>query len=40
MKETRLGHSDIDITVNVYECVTDLMRIRGRDALNTMFSKT
>lgn len=38
--QTRLGHSDIDITVNVYECVTDLMRIRGRDALNTMFSKT
>ncbi len=27
------------ITVNVYECVTDLMRIRGRNALNTMFSR-
>lgn len=37
--QTRLGHSDIDITVNVYECVTDLMRIRGRNALNTMFSR-
>lgn len=36
--QTRLGHSDIDITVNVYECVTDVMRIRGRNALNTMFS--
>ncbi len=36
--QTRLGHSDIDITVKVYESVTDLMRIRGRNALNNMFS--
>jgi integrase len=35
--QTRLGHSDMDMTINVYECTTELMRENGRKALNKMF---
>lgn len=35
--QTRLGHANIDITINVYESVTGLMRERGRDALNKLY---
>lgn len=37
--QTRLGHSNVDITIGVYECVTDLMRLNGRNELNNMFSQ-
>lgn len=36
--QTRLGHSDMDMTINVYECTTELMRENGRKALNKMFT--
>lgn len=35
--QTRLGHTDICTTINVYECTTDLMRIEGRMVLNKLF---
>lgn len=35
--QTRLGHSDLETTINVYECTTDLMRIEGRMVLNKLF---
>ena len=36
--QTRLGHSDIKITIDVYEHTTDTMRSRGREAINSLFS--
>lgn len=36
--QTRLGHSDIKITIDVYEHTTDTMRSRGRKAINSLFS--
>lgn len=35
--QTRLGHSDLSTTIDVYEHTTNLMRERGRNALNTIF---
>ncbi len=35
--QTRLGHTDICTTFDVYEHTTEIMRNRGRSALNTMF---
>ncbi len=35
--QTRLGHSDVKITIDVYEHTTDLMRIRGRKAINDLY---
>ena len=35
--QTRLEHTDIYITFDVYEHTTEIMRTRGRSALNTMF---
>lgn len=35
--QTRLGHSDIKITIDVYEHTTDTMRSRGRKAINSLF---
>ena len=35
--QTRLGHADLDMTIDVYECTTDIMRERGRSALNKLF---
>lgn len=36
--QTRLGHSNLDITIEVYEHITDKMRARGRKVLNEMFT--
>lgn len=36
--QTRLGHSDIKMTIDVYEHTTDTMRSRGREAINSLFS--
>ncbi len=38
--QPRLGHSDIKITIEVYEHTTDTMRSRGRKAINTLFIAT
>lgn len=35
--QTRLGHSNIKMTIDVYEHTTDTMRSRGRKAINGMF---
>lgn len=35
--QTRLGHTNLETTFNVYECTTDLMRQHGRVVLNKMF---
>ena len=35
--QTRLGHADLDMTIDVYECTTDIMGERGRSALNKLF---
>ena len=35
--QARLEHLDIDTAIYVYESVTDLMRVRGRVALNNMY---
>lgn len=35
--QTRLGHANIDMTINVYETTTDIMRARGRKAINMLF---
>ena len=35
--QTRLGHTDIGMTFEVYEHTTDLMRNRGKIALNSIF---
>ena len=35
--QTRLGHANIDMTINVYETTTDVMRARGRKAINMLF---
>ncbi len=35
--QTRLGHSDIKMTIDVYEHTTDTMRSRGRKAINNLF---
>ncbi len=35
--QTRLGHADIYTTFEVYEHTTEIMRNRGRSALNTLF---
>lgn len=35
--QTRLGHSDVKITIDVYEHTTDLMRMRGRKAINDLY---
>lgn len=35
--QTRLGHSDIKMTIDVYEHTTDTMRSRGRNAINNLF---
>lgn len=35
--QTRLGHANLDMTINVYECTTDMMRERGRSALNRLY---
>lgn len=35
--QTRLGHMDIYTTFEVYEHTTEIMRNRGRSALNTLF---
>lgn len=35
--QTRLGHSDIKITIDVYEHATDTMRNRGRKAINYLY---
>lgn len=35
--QTRLGHANLDMTINVYECTTDIMRERGRSALNRLY---
>lgn len=35
--QTRLGHANLDMTINVYECTTDMMRERGRCALNRLY---
>ena len=35
--QTRLGHTDIGMTFDVYEHTTDLMRNRGKIALNSIF---
>ena len=35
--QTGLGHADLDMTIDVYECTTDIMRERGRSALNKLF---
>ncbi len=36
--QTRLGHANIKITIDVYEHTTDTMRDRGRRALNSIFN--
>lgn len=36
--QTRLGHSNIDITIGVYEHTTDKMREKGRKAVNELYS--
>ncbi len=36
--QTRLGHANLDMTINVYECTTDIMRERGRSALNRLYT--
>lgn len=35
--QTRLGHTDIGMTFDIYEHTTDLMRNRGKIALNSIF---
>ena len=35
--QTRLGHADIKMTIGVYEHTTDIMRERGRKALNYLY---
>ncbi len=35
--QTRLGHSDIKITIKVYEHTTDTMRSCGKKAINNLF---
>lgn len=35
--QTRLGHSDVKITIDVYEHTTDIMRERGRKAINDLY---
>lgn len=35
--QTRLGHTDIKMTIDVYEHTTDIMRERGRKALNYLY---
>ena len=35
--QTRLGHSDIKLTIDVYEHTTDTMRERGRKAINDLY---
>lgn len=35
--QTRLGHSDVKITIDVYEHTTDLMRMRGMKAINDLY---
>lgn len=37
--QTRLGHTDLELTINVYERVTDMMSERGRKAINELYSK-
>lgn len=36
--QTRLGHSNLNMTIDVYEHITDLIRSEGRHVLNTLFS--
>ncbi|MCM1440171.1 MAG: tyrosine-type recombinase/integrase [Roseburia sp.] len=36
--QTRLGHTNLDTTVEIYECTTDLMRQEGRAVLNKIFN--
>ena len=36
--QTRLGHTDLGLTINVYERVTDMMAERGRKAINVLYS--
>ncbi|MDE7295920.1 MAG: site-specific integrase [Clostridia bacterium] len=35
--QTRLGHTDLELTIKVYERVTDLMAERGRKAINELY---
>lgn len=35
--QTRLGHADIKMTIDVYEHVTNGMRSRGRQAINNIY---
>ncbi len=35
--QTRLGHTNLETTFDVYECTTDLMREQGRLVLNKIF---
>ena len=37
--QTRLGHTDLELTINVYERVTDMMAERGRKAINELYSE-
>lgn len=37
--QQRLGHKKIDVTINVYQHLTDDLRIRGVTALNNIFTK-
>lgn len=36
--QTRLGHTNLEMTFDVYECTTDLMRQQGREVLNTIYT--
>lgn len=36
--QTRLGHTDICTTFEIYECTTELMREQGRLILNKIFA--
>lgn len=35
--QTRLGHTDVKLTIDVYEHTTDTMRARGRKAINELY---
>ena len=37
--QTRLGHKDLELTINVYERVIDLMAERGRKAINELYGE-
>ncbi len=37
--QTRMGHRRSDVTLNVYQHITEVMEESGKDVLNTMFGK-